>query len=347
MARKKKNEENKASYDYSKQSANGSVGYSKTALKALNAGTYGEMSGRTPSSIRSEDQAKIASPTKIPVLEGTRTEPERERRFGKNLDTTSARQKYAERIGYTPLGQVDTSKKSSDENYVVKRDRYDKLMQNGRLANDIKTLATITYNNANQSADVREEWANEYGAKHITGGYSKDQFLDMLSRRYELTKKELNDMALTFHSDANKAENAQYAKDLEKLGEEHSVLGSAGSLVGTLGSGIEGLYNAGVGAITGDDRYLSNMFRTTKNAPREGVKKNIKSDLGKGIYDVGMGIGDMAVGAAAGSAPVILAGNTANEAQAAAIDRGSSVRKSSAYGAAAGVLDYVIISSTY
>ena len=108
-----------------------------------------------------------------------------------------------------------------------------------------------------------------------------------------------------------------------------------------MGRGVEGAYNTAVGGLTGDDRFLSDMFGTTKRSLREGVKKDIKSDFGKNAYDIGMGIGDMGAGALAGNAPAILAGNTAGEAQASAIDRGSSVRKSSLYGGAAGALDYV------
>ena len=245
----------------------------------------------------------------------------------------------SQRVQTTP---VNTPKPTSnDENYVVKRDRYNKLMQDNRLANDIKTLATVNYSNANQDATVSQDWADTYGAKKITGGYTKQQFLDTLSRRYSLTPKELNDMALTFHSDATNAENERYGKELEQVGKKLPVLGSAGSFVGTLGSGIEGMYNTAVGGITGDDRYLSNMFRTTKNSPREGAKQNINSNIGKTIYDIGMGVGDMAAGAAAGSAPMLLAGNTANEAQASAMNRGSSVRKASAYAGAAGTVDYL------
>lgn len=234
-----------------------------------------------------------------------------------------------------------TTPKVDDRNYVVKRDRYDKLMQDNRLANDIKTLAQVNYSNANQDATVSQEWADTIGAKNITGGYTKQQYLDTLSRRYSLTPKELNDMALTFHSDANKVETEAYGKGLEEAGKKLPVLGSLGSFVGTLGSGVEGAYNTLVGGITGDDRYLSNMFRTTKNSPREGVKQNINSDAGKAVYDIGMGVGDMVASAVAGSAPALLAGNTANEAQASARERGSSVRKSSAYAGAAGALDFI------
>lgn len=330
MARRRRNEEEKT---YNRG------GYSQAALDALESGRYREFSGNRQAQYRTSQEQTQAAPKPVPALEGMTRSPEFS---GRNsyVDTDRARAKYAERINYTPF-TLETPQTSNDENYVLKRDRYDKLMQNSRLANDIKTLAEVNYKNANQDATISQEYAENMGARHITGGFTKDQFIKMLGRRYNLTPKELEDMALTFHSDANKADVAQYGEQLQKIGEAHPVLGSAGSLVGTLGSGIEGMYNAGVGAITGDDRYLSNMFSTTKKSPREGAKKNIKSNAGKTAYDIGMGIGDMAVGAAAGSAPVVLAGNTANEAQESALKRGSSVRKSSLYGAGAGVLDFV------
>lgn len=329
--RKKRNEEEK-------QSFSGSAGISQKALEALERGTYGQLTNRQAKYRTSQEQTQ-AVPKSVPALEGMTRSPE----FSGHksyVDTDRARAKYAKKINYTPF-TLEKTQTSNDENYIVKRDRYNKLMRDSRLANDIKTLAEVNYKNANQDATVSQEYAENMGAKHITGGFTKDQFIKMLGRRYSLTPKELEDMALTFHSDANKADVARYGEQLQKIGEAHPVLGSAGSLVGTLGSGVEGAYNTVVGGISGDDRYLSNMFSTTKKSPREGAKKNIKSDGGKTAYDIGMGIGDMAVGAAAGSAPAILAGNTANEAQESAMKRGSSVRKSSVYGAGAGVLDFV------
>jgi len=321
----------KRNYENEVYKNSGSVGYSQKALAALDTGSYRGRQQR----YRTSDEQVQSIPKQIPALEGMSRSPE----FNSRVDTNRARQRYAERINYAPLGQQRQT--TNNDNYVVNRNRYAKLMQDNRLANDIKLLAQVNYQNANQDATVSDDWANEYGAKRITGGMNKDQFVKTLSRRYGLTSKELNDMALTFHTDANKADVANYGKKLKKIGEAHPVLGSAGSFVGTLGSGVEGAYNTVVGGLTGDDRFLSNMFSTTKKSPREGAKKNIKSNVGKTAYDVGMGIGDMAVGAAAGSAPVILAGNTANEAQSSAINRGSSVRKASAYGAGAGALDFI------
>lgn len=319
---------------------NGSVGYSDEALKALRRGEYGKQTNRKVQYSTSEDQVKAVQT--VPMLKGMGASSVANdwesglsrNKYSNGVDPTRARERYAQKL------EAETQAKN-DENYVVKRDRYDKLMQDSRLANDIKKLAEINYKNANQDATVSQEWADEYGAKAITGGLSKSQFLTQLSKRYELTPEELNDMALTFHSDAYKDETEQYGRDLEKFGRENHLSGSAGSLVGTIGSGIEGMYNTVVGGLTGDDRYLSNIFRTTKNSLREGAKQNIKTGVGKGLYDIGMGVADMFAGAATGSAPLILAGNTANEAQASALNRGTGVRKASAYAGLSGAVDFV------
>ena len=298
-----------------------------------------ELANRLQASINTLGTAAIGKSLREKALSQTPQAPEIPRKVPQlngmtgsksHVDTDRARRNYA---------QQQTT--SNDENYVVNRERYNKLMQDSRLANDIKTLAEVNYKNADQDASVSQEWANEFGAKAITGGLNKDQFLLQLSKRYELTPEELNDMALTFHSDAYKKETEQYGQGLEKIGRDNALLGSAGSFVGTLGSGIEGMYNTGVGLLGGDDRYLSNIFSTTKKSPREGAKQTMKTDVGKGAYDLLMGVGDMFATAAAGSAPVLLAGNTANEAQQSAMERGSSVRKASGYAAASGALDFI------
>lgn len=337
MARRKKSDSTTTTTTRQREKGNF---LSNEAMDALESGTYGQKYGRQATSFKSEDQARIGNP--LPVLEGviadTNSTPAWESSFSRKnyVDTDRARRNYAAR-----LTNQEIPKSANDENYVVKRDRYDKLMKDTRLANDIKTLAMVNHNNANQDATVSQEWADEYGAKAITGGFSKSEYLKTLSRRYGLTPEELNDMALTFHTDANNRDVEQYGKQLEEIGKKHSHLGSAASLVGTLGSGFEGMYNTAVGAIGGDDRYLSNMFRSTKNSLREGVKSNMKTDVGKGAYDVFMGIGDLAAGAATGSAPTILAGNTANEALNSALERGTGVRKGAAYAGLAGAIDFV------
>ena len=192
----------------------GGIGYSQDALDALMGGQYDQLTGRDPKYRTSQEQ--LEQSRSLPVLKGVElpkssVNNDWQSSFGRrnNVDTMGARQKYANRIGYEPLGTVA----NNDENYIVKRDRYNKLMQNGRLANDIKTLAEVNYKNANRDATVSQEWADTYGAKNITGGYTKDQFIKTLGRRYDLTPKELEDMALTFHTDSVKAENENFGKN--------------------------------------------------------------------------------------------------------------------------------------
>ena len=330
MARKRKQEEYQVFNG-------GGVGYSQDALDALMRGQYDQLTGRDPKYRTSQDQLNQAR--SLPILKGMETPSSSVNNDWQsslsrknNVDTVGARQKYADRIGYEPMGTVV----NNDENYVVKRDRYNKLMQNGRLANDIKTLAEVNYKNANRDATVSQEWADTYGAKNITGGYTKDQFIKMLGRRYDLTPKELEDMALTFHTDSVKAENENFGKSLEKFGEDHPVVGSLGSFVGTLGSGVEGLYNTAAGAISDDDRFLSNMFSTLKNSPREGARKNIKTQGGNNAYNVAMGLGDFGTAVVSGGLPFITGGNTANEIIQDAVKKGKDVRKSSVYGGTLG-----------
>lgn len=236
---------------------------------------------------------------------------------------------------------VEKENRLNGGNHVVNNTRYNQLMSNPRLASDIDKLVDVLYNNANQDATVSEEWANTIGAKNITGGLTKEQFIDQLSKRYELTKEELNDIALSRKTEQDNAENAQYNKDLNRLGAKHPLLGSAGSFVGTVGGLGEGAYNMLANAITGDDRYTSRMFNTTKEGLREGAKQNIDSNAGKTIYDIGMGVGDMGVGALMGSAPAVLAGNTANRTLLNSIENGADPRRAALYAGLTGVTDYV------
>lgn len=52
---------------------NRSLGYSDKALKALESGTYDQLTGRKSHSMRSEDQARIANPMPIPALAGLKS----------------------------------------------------------------------------------------------------------------------------------------------------------------------------------------------------------------------------------------------------------------------------------
>ena len=314
--------------DYS--SNRGGDGYSKAAFDALVKGEYGNLTGRQVQYHTSQEQTQQAK--SLPVLKGvsipTNTTENFESSFSRknHVDTDNARRKYAERIEYKPLGQVSQSR--NDDNYVVKRDRYDKLMQNGRLADDIKSL-----------------WLAQpdgYGAEIVPKGYKNyEQFRNQLSKRYELTEKELDDMVKTYGSDVYGESLQRDRQMLQDFSKKHPVAGTLTSFLGTIGGAAEGAVNAVGGLLTNDDRRLSRTMSNIKGGLREGAKENIDSNVGKTAYDIGTGVGDMVAGAALGNAPLVLAGNTANEAMSSAMDRGSSVRRSAVYGTAAGALDYV------
>lgn len=239
---------------------------------------------------------------------------------------------------------VEREKRLNGENHVVNNTRYNQLMSDNRLANDIDKLVDVIYNNANQDATVSDEWANTIGARNITGGLTKDQFIDEMSRRYDLTKEELLDIALTRKTEQYNAEIAQYNADLNRFAGKNAlggITGSLGSFIGTAGGVGEGAYNLLANAITGDDRYTSRMFNTTKEGLREGAKQNIDTNFMKGVYDIGMGVGDMGVGALMGSAPAVLAGNTANRTLINSVDKGIDPRQAALYAGLTGVTDYV------
>lgn len=236
---------------------------------------------------------------------------------------------------------IEREKVLNGENHLVNNTKYKQLMSNGRFASDMDVLVDVLYNNAEQDATVSEAWAANEGAKNITGGLTRDQYLTQLSRRYELTEAELKDIALSRKVEHDNEELAKFREDVGRFGAQHPLLGSAGSFVGTVGSAFEAPYNIAANAITGDDRYTSRMFNTEKEGLREGVKSNINSELGDTLYDLGMGIGDMGVGAAVGSAPAILAGNTANRTMLDSLDRGVDPRHAALYSGATGITDYV------
>ena len=244
---------------------------------------------------------------------------------------------------------VQEQPKVDDSKWLVKKDELDSMMQDENFANDMEKLRQVEFANANQDATVSEEWAKEYGAKAITGGYTEDEYYKLLENKYNLSKAQLQDITDTlqyyerenerqqayqdFYNVANDMSNAKF-KPFKKVGR---ALGTLGSYAGTAGYAIEGAWNAGMAALTGDPRTQSHLFDTTKNALRSGVSDSYKNSLG---YDIVAGLGDLGVGLAMGNAPLVLAGNTAGEATTNAIARGADVNKAGFTGIGAGIADY-------
>jgi hypothetical protein len=231
--------------------------------------------------------------------------------------------------------------KIDDSKWLVKKDELDTLMQNPEFASDMETLRKATFDNANQDATVMPEYAEANFAPKAEGGmYSKSEYYKLLKDKYGLTPAQLNDVADTLQYYEREQEREQAAQDFQKIGQAHPLIGRLGSYAGTAGSGIEGMWNAGLATLTGDPRTQSHLFDTAKNELRTGVANSFNSDLMKNAYQIIAGLGDLGVGVAMGNAPLVLAGNTAGEATTNAIERGVDVNKAGLYGSLAGVTDY-------
>jgi hypothetical protein len=217
--------------------------------------------------------------------------------------------------------------------YLVSRDRYDSLMQSGRLANDIEPLAMALSNGSGaQMAGTRQILSKGYN--------SVDDYIDQLSKRYELTPDEVRDVVKTYNADRlNKQEEQEY-NALYNYGQEHPAKGSALSVLAAPAAGVEGWYNTAANAITGDDRNQSAIFSNITNAPKEGVLDTIDSNAGKMFYNIGVGGAGLALNAKGGlGAIAAMGGNASNEAMNAAIERGVAPEKAAQLGMLAGAAD--------
>ena len=225
-------------------------------------------------------------------------------------------------------------KASKTDNYLVHRDRYNELMSNPTMRDEIDALA-MAYST---SQGTRGRGVRALQAK----GYNNSkQYAEALAQKYGLTKEQIDDIAKTYTNDKYNEQNQKIAENTEKFAEKHPVLGSVGSsLLGTTGSAVEGAYNTLAG-LTNDDRNISRTFNTLKGGLRQGASNNFNSEVGKTVYNLGMGLGDLGIGVASGNAPLMMAGNTANDAFLTSMDNGADLRNASAYAVGAGVTDYL------
>lgn len=163
-------------------------------------------------------------------------------------------------------------------------------------------------------------------------GVSSDDF-DKSYKEYDNTKtrEELR---------KNNEKSKAYAK-------AHPVLGSLASVGKKLLTPFEGIANE-VASLQGGNLDTENDFimSNSANASREGAKDNIKSDIGKTAYDIGMSGADMlaqlAVGAATGGGSTLMGAmqgsQTANDMMKQSIDNGNSSLQAGVTGLASGAL---------
>lgn len=163
-------------------------------------------------------------------------------------------------------------------------------------------------------------------------GVSSDDF-DKSYKEYDNTKtrEELR---------KNNEKSKAYAK-------AHPVLGSLSSVGKKLLTPFEGIANE-VASLQGGNLDTENDFimSNSANASREGAKDNIKSDIGKTAYDIGMSGADMlaqlAVGATTGGGSTLMGAmqgsQTANDMMKQSIDNGNSSLQAGVTGLASGAL---------
>lgn len=114
-------------------------------------------------------------------------------------------------------------------------------------------------------------------------------------------------------------------------------------------AGVEGVTRSGLSLATGNKAFVpsdsrTNSFVTTQKNLREGAKKNIKSDAGKTVYDVGTDIADMIVdnlvsGGSSAVAGLLMGGLKAGEALKKSFERNNNTRQAGLYSALAGLAE--------
>ena len=160
---------------------NGSLGYSKEALRRLETGTY---RGRQQKYRTSQDQVK-AVPKPVPALEGMTRSPSFDQTG--HVDTANARARYEQRTNYKPIGR-GLDQKDADTLY--------KLFDRNRLSSGgnsaiVHQLKNNIWNNAS-------DWESKYGRsiEQIVDDYSKD--FDKIAERKNIERGQNNKVSTTF-----------------------------------------------------------------------------------------------------------------------------------------------------
>ena len=178
-----------------------------------------------------------------------------------------------------------------------------------------------------------------------------------LQDKYGFDEQTLNQLANEYKTTKSTYEGVQKERAAQNFGSAHPIAGS----ITSLGSGALGGILTPVQFASDLGNYVYNgqqtspyegahLLNQTKEAYREGAKENIDSNALKTAYDVGMGLGDMGVAmipslispvSAGTSAALGLASQTANRASTGALERGANPIQSTAFGTAAGALDFL------
>lgn len=223
-----------------------------------------------------------------------------------------------------------------DSPYLVSREKYNQLKQGTNLDGDLEPLAM---------AYSTDQGTRGRGVRAIEGmGYnSVDDYVDQLSKRYELTPDEVRDVVKTYQSNKTRAQERQAAIKMYEYGQKHPIAGGVLSALASPASGVEGYYNVAANMLTGDNRNQSNLLSNITEYSKQGGAEHYDSKAAQNAYNFIVGGAGMALNARGGGLPAIasMSGNTANEAMNMAIERGVTPEQAAAYGALAGGADTV------
>ena len=180
-----------------------------------------------------------------------------------------------------------------------------------------------------------------------TGKKDAEKQKKQLMTRYGVSSDDFDKSYKEYDDTKTREELRKKNEKSKAYAKAHPVLGSLSSVGKKLLTPFEGIANE-VASLQGGnlDTEKDFVMSNSANASREGAKDNIKSDIGKTAYDIGMSGADMlaqlAVGAATGGGSTLMGAmqgsQTANDMMKQSIDNGNSSLQAGATGLASGAL---------
>lgn len=200
------------------------------------------------------------------------------------------------------LDKMAKSNLNSYEDYETLYNEYDERRKNAKSLqeeNDIK----LDWNNNYGDEYLRKKQEHNFNnladedktkvVQTVENGSNSDELKAQLMDKYGYDDNEANAVINYAQAQKNEATAEQEQKDYAKYGKEHPYVGTAASVplslasgAGYVGSMWEKLKRA-TGTSENPIDYNSDANRIGQNAQslREGVKENMKTDVGKFVYD--------------------------------------------------------------
>lgn len=200
------------------------------------------------------------------------------------------------------LDKMAKSNLNSYEDYETLYNEYDERRKNAKSLqeeNDIK----LDWNNNYGDDYLRKKQEHNFNnladedktkvVQTVENGSNSDELKAQLMDKYGYDDNEANAVINYAQAQKNEATAEQEQKDYAKYGKEHPYVGTAASVplslasgAGYVGSMWEKLKRA-TGTSENPIDYNSDANRIGQNAQslREGVKENMKTDVGKFVYD--------------------------------------------------------------